>query len=91
MWETEDPDGRRVVLTQRQWQHILDEHPEFSVELDTILLAVKAPDRRSPGHASGEEWFYGSGAGPARWFRVVVHYEGFVGYIVTAFPRRSFP
>jgi len=44
-----------------------------------------------PGRHHGEEWFYLEGAGPSRWLKVVVHYEGKSGRIVTAFGRRSMP
>jgi len=39
----------------------------------------------------GEEWLYLAGPGPARFLKVVVHYEHGEGRIVTAFPRRAFP
>jgi hypothetical protein len=38
-----------------------------------------------------EEWFYLGGVGPSRWLKVVVLYERELGWVVTAFPRRSFP
>ncbi len=28
MWETVDPDGRRVVLTFERWRHIIWRHAE---------------------------------------------------------------
>lgn len=91
MWETVDPQGRRVVLTRLRWLHICSRHGELKVEPDVLLEAVARPDRRAPGRERGEEWFYLEGAGPSRWIRVVVHYEGARGLILTAFPRRSFP
>jgi hypothetical protein len=44
-----------------------------------------------PGPQDNEEWFYLGGAGPSRWLKAVVHYEGGRGRIVTAFARRSMP
>ncbi len=91
MWETTDPDGRRVVLTFGRWRHILDKHRELGRRRETVLEAVAHPDERLPGRKAQEEWFYRRTAWPSRWIRVVVHYEGDRGLIVTAFPRRLFP
>lgn len=91
MWETTDPDGRTVVLPWRHWLHIMERHPDIEVEPDMLMSAVAAPDRRTDGHETGEEWFYRRGAGPSRWIRAVVHYDDELGVIATAFPRRRFP
>jgi hypothetical protein len=78
-------------MSSESWRHIVNGHPELDVVPDVILDAVAAPDQRSPGRETGEEWFYRGGVGPSRWLRVVVHYEHEHGRIVTAFPRRAFP
>jgi hypothetical protein len=91
MWETTDPEGRRVLLRIRDWLHIADTHAELAVAPEVILGIVRNPDRRAPGPKAGEMWFYGAGAGPSRWVKVVVHYEHGRGRIATAFPRRTFP
>jgi len=91
VWETTDPDGRLVTLTQLSWRHIVERHPELGVGRDVVLAAVAVPDERLMGREVGEEWFYRRGAGPSRWMRVVVHYERGSGRILTAFPRRSLP
>lgn len=90
MWETTDPDGRRVVLTRRRWHHILEGHGELDVTPGELLDAVRAPDR-SLRRSTGEDWFYVESVGPSRWLRVVVHYGHGLGWIVTAFARRSYP
>ena len=56
-----------------------------------VIAAVAHPDERLPGRKPNEEWFYGRTAPPDQWIRVVVHYEGGHGLIVTAFPRRLIP
>ena len=91
MWETIDPDGRRVVLSFSRWRHIVDKPGELERRRDAVLEAVARPDERHPGRKAYEEWFYRRTARPSRWIRVVVHYEGDRGLIVTAFPRRLFP
>lgn len=88
---TLDPDGRLVELSRERWKHILEGHPELARHLESVTRAVREPDKRLPGRQDGEEWFYLAGAGPSRWLKVVVHYEGERGRIVTAFGRRSTP
>jgi hypothetical protein len=92
-----DVDGRSVELTEERWAHIVGAephragHPELSRHRDAVLRAVRAPDHRLAGHRDGEEWFYLEGAGPSRFLKVVVAYDGRVGRIITAFGRRSMP
>jgi hypothetical protein len=88
---TLDPDDRRVELTEERWRHIVAGHPELAPYLAVVTRAVREPDRRMAGRQVDEEWFYLEGAGPSRWLKVVVHYEGGRGRIVTAFARRSMP
>lgn len=92
--QTHDPDGRPVLLSASRWEHIVDRafgHPEMATLEAEVLAAVRAPDRRRPGHEPNEVWFYRAGAGPSRWIKVVVIYEGSYGSIITAFPRRAYP
>jgi hypothetical protein len=91
VWEVRDPDWRRVVLTEEGWLHILERHHEMEFLLSEIIDAVETPTRRIPGRYGYEEWFYGRGAGPAKWLKVSVHSDHGEGRIVTAFPRRAFP
>jgi len=91
MWETIDPDARRVVLSFDSWRHIVEEHGELESHRRRVLAAVSNPDRRMAGRLPNEEWFYLATARPTRWIKVVVHFEGDIGRIVTAFPRRRFP
>lgn len=87
MWETRDPDGRRVVLSPDRWRHIVERHPYLGLEPDDVMQAVARPDLRRDGRSVSEEWYYRRAAGPSRWTRVVVHYDGNRGFVVTAFPR----
>jgi hypothetical protein len=92
-----DVDGRSVELTEERWAHIVGAepdragHPELVQHLDAVLRAVQAPDHRLPGRRDGEEWCYLEGAGPSRFLKVVVAYDGRAGRIKTAFGRRSMP
>jgi hypothetical protein len=91
IWETIDPDDRVVTLTFRRWRHILDRHRELRGQRRAVLQAVTDPHERLPGRRPDEEWFYGKETRRDRWIRVVVHYDGDRGFIVTAFPRRLIP
>lgn len=88
--ELRAPDGKPVTLTGERWRHIVDGHPELAVHRDAVLAAVATPARQLPGRRPHETWCYGPG-GPSRCIKVVVHWTGDRGTIVTAFARRRFP
>jgi hypothetical protein len=88
---TLDSDGRRVVLTDERWRHIVQQHPSMARHIRSVMAAVREPDVRLPGNDLGEEYYYVEGEGPSRWVKAVVHYEGAEGRIITAFPRSSVP
>lgn len=91
MWETNDPEGRRIVLVEERWQHVLARHADLGPRLDAILDAVRVPDTRMPGREDAEHWFLRHVPGRLPWLQVVVHYERDEGWITTAFRRRSLP
>jgi hypothetical protein len=80
-----------VFLTFARWRHIREEHPELADCRADLLTLVARPEHSIRGRSDDERWLYGSGFGPTRFVKVAVHYEGDVGYIRTAFPRRRFP
>ena len=86
-----DPDGRRVELTSERWAHVLDIHPELKRWQHAVLRAISEPTVRRDGRRPNEEWFYLDGVGPSQWLKVVVAFRDNRGWVVTAFPRRSFP
>jgi hypothetical protein len=87
-----DPDGPRIELVAERWGHIRSRHPELAEEREAILQAVAHPTKRLDGpDAPREGWYYLVGAGPSGWLKVVVIFEGDVGRVITAFPRRSLP
>jgi hypothetical protein len=87
---TLDPDGRRVVLDEDAWNHIKRRHPELAPRLREIMAAVREPDVRFLGRGRDEIWFYAR-SGTRPWLKVVVHYEGGEGWIVTAFSPPQAP
>jgi hypothetical protein len=87
----DDPNGRKVELTDERWDHIVVGHPDIR-ELDQkVLQAVQSPDRHMPGRLANEEWYYVKTDTPSNWLKVVVAYAEGRGHIVTAYVRRSMP
>jgi hypothetical protein len=89
---TSDPLGRTVHLTEERWEHIVGGHPYMAPFRAEVLRAVEAPTDHVAQPRLGQDWFYLRDAGPSRWLKVVVAFDGdSVGSIRTAFPRRSKP
>jgi len=87
---TVDPDGRVVILNERGWAHILQEHEEMA-HRDAIMTTVSVPEHRQPDPLPSREHYYRRNLGPSRWLFVVVHYEGTPAQIVTAYANRKDP
>lgn len=87
----EDPNGRRVELTDERWGHIVERHPEIQMLDQTVMQAVQAPDHHMPGRLANEEWYYAKTDVPSNWLKVVVAYAEGRGHIVTSYARRSMP
>lgn len=81
---------RQIILTEQRWAHIIDGHPELANHRALVLSIATRPERSLPGRRPAEEWLYGRG-GPSRWLKVVVHWRGDHGTVVTAFARRRYP
>ena len=80
-----------VALTVARWTHILERHGELAQHRQRVLAAVAMPEAWLAGRFPGEEWFYVAWPGRDVWIKVVVHYDGHVGDVRTAFPRRWIP
>jgi len=44
LFEAVDGRGRTVQIREKQWQHIVDRHPEMKGEEEAIKLAISDPD-----------------------------------------------
>ena len=86
-----DPAGRPVELTRERWAQIVGGHPELREHRDDVERAIRSPTAQLPGRVGGEVWFYLEGVGPCRYLKVVVRFRGALGYVITAFARRSMP
>lgn len=83
--------GRPIELTEEAWAHIIEEHSELAVHLESIMLALEQPTIHRRGRDPNEGWYFLAGAGPARWLHVVVHFFGDEGRVTTAFGRSHLP
>jgi hypothetical protein len=70
-----DPDGRTVVLRQKQWDHICSEHPEMARHQRAIMETITHPDDRADDERPGREQFFAQGKGPSGWLRVIIDYS----------------
>lgn len=86
-----DPDGRRVVLDDGGWKHILGEHAEMTAHRDAVLATVTKPQHRRPDPRPSRERYWRRGLGPTRWLLVVVDFRSQPARIVTAYGNRRDP
>jgi hypothetical protein len=89
--EVLDPDGRRVVLDDRGWTHVVDEHGEMAAHRDAVIATVAAPHHRLRDPRPSRERFWRRGLGPSRWLLVVVDFSGQPARVVTAYGNRKDP
>jgi hypothetical protein len=89
--EQQDPDGRRVVLDESGWRHIVAEHPELAPHAVAIMATVAEPDHRENDLRPGRERFWRERLGPSGWLFVVVDFAERPARVVTAFGRRDDP
>jgi len=89
--ETVDPDGRRVVLDDDGWQHILEEHGEIEPHLEAIMLTVREPQHSRVDPRHGRMRYWRPELGPSRWLMVVVDFGVDPARVVTAYGIRKNP
>lgn len=89
--EATDPDGRRVVLDQRGWDHVVTEHDEMAVHRTAVIATITSPDHRQPDPRASRERYWRRGLGPSRWLLVVVDFDADPARVVTAYGNRKAP
>jgi hypothetical protein len=90
--QSDDPDGRRVVLDREGWDHILEGHGVMAAHQGAIMATVESPDHRVPDPIFPErERLYRRGLGPSSWVFVVVDRGQEPARVVTAYPLRKGP
>lgn len=83
--------GRTVWLTEERWKHVIEGHPEVERHLPALKKCVEAAEKRTRGKYEGTEKLWARNIGPAKWFFVVVRYEGRIGTIRTALAATKGP
>jgi uncharacterized protein YuzE len=69
---------------------IIDGHPYMAPYRAQVLCAIADPTERIGQARPGQDWFYLEGAGPSRWLKVVVAFEGqSVGSVRTGVPEKA--
>ncbi len=86
-----DPNGRLVILHERQWLHIAGEHPEMARFERAIMETVTHPTHRQDEVRASRERFFAARRGPSRWLRVVVDFSAAPAFVVTAFGQDDEP
>ncbi len=89
--EKVDPEGRRVVLDDDGWEHILEEHDEIEPHLEAVLLTVSEPLHMRVDPRPGRTRYWRRELGPSRWLMVVVDFGVEPARIVTAYGNRKDP
>ncbi|MDA8071291.1 MAG: hypothetical protein M0Z82_06715 [Actinomycetota bacterium] len=86
-----DPDGRRIVLDDVAWTHIVRAHPDMAGHQRAVLDTLRQPDEREPDPLPGRARYWRAAHGPSAWCFVVVDFATDPARVVTAFGRRRRP
>jgi hypothetical protein len=86
-----DPDGRLVILDERTIRHLQNRRPQMVRHAAAILDAVGLPDQREEDPVPGRERFYRRDLDPRRYLRVVVDFNQYPAFVVTAFIQDHSP
>ncbi len=89
--EATDPDGRRVILDQHGWDHVVTEHDEMTPHRTAVMATITSPEHRQPDPRAGRERYWRRGLGPSRWLLVVVDFDVDPARVVTAYGNRKDP
>ena len=89
--EVTDRQGRRVVLDEAAWAHVLANHPEIAPFRAELLSSVADPVHCSDDPRPGRQRCWRAEVGPSRWLLVVVDWTTEPGRVVTAYARRKDP
>lgn len=85
----EDKTNRKIRLTKERWKHIVNEHPELSVEeiKETLMnpLMIKS-SKYDPKYV---RWYYKFNKTKKRYIFVSVKYLNGEGFIITAHYMRK--
>lgn len=92
LFETTDPRGRKVILTEEVWQgHILWQRAFMEGWEDEVKRAIEHPSLGifADAHIPNREVYYLRRRSGVDLLKVVVDFSGDVGIVVTAHPRNK--
>jgi hypothetical protein len=89
--ETTTQDGRAVVFDAGSHLHLALVRPWLLDCIETILATVSLPDIHVEDPIPGRKRFYRRHIWPNRWLRVVVDFNDYPAWVVTATVQRNDP
>lgn len=91
--EIADKTGRKIRLTQTQFQHILRKHPMMVNYLEEVKQTLQKPDKIIESTLEEEARYYyryfKHRASPSKFLLVVVKYLNGEGFIISTHWKRS--
>ena len=91
IFEIIDKTGRKIRLTQKQWSHIRQDHPEIKDE-ELLKDVLKNPTQITQPY-EGEKYYYykyyKNRKGPDKYLMVIVKYLNGGGFVITSFYVKS--
>ncbi|MBI1972525.1 hypothetical protein HYS50_00805 [Candidatus Woesearchaeota archaeon] len=89
LFEAIDKSGRMIRFPQKQWKHILQDHPEIAQHIEEIKIALQRPLKITTYSFDNQVRYYYTyikqREGPAKYLLVIVKYLNGTGYIITAY------
>lgn len=86
-----DPDGRTIVFDAGSHLHLALGRPWLLDHVDAVMATIESPDHRTDDPIAGRERFYRKHLIPDRWLRVVVDFNDYPAWVVTATVQRNDP
>jgi len=85
IFEVKDKSGRKIRLTDKQWSHIRQDHPEIENE-GLIKETVLKPDKITQPYEGSKHYYskyYKNRKSPDNFLMVIVNYLNGTGFIIT--------
>jgi len=87
IFEIVDKTGRKIKLTNKQWKHIRQDHPEIESE-EIIKEALEKPTKITQPYEGEKHYYYRyykNRKGRDKYFMAIVNYLNGDGFVITAF------
>ena len=93
VFEIVDKSGRTIRLPQKQWKHILQDHPEIGQYIEELKVTLQHPLKITDYSFDEQVRYYYNyikqRENPAKYLLVIVKYLNGTGYIITAYFERK--